>query len=75
MFVAGAGVEHDPNVRALYTYGFGTSAYKRLRYEAKFTANVHGASSAFVQRIQQAAAWRSKARRTTSPCSVAGTCT
>jgi hypothetical protein len=56
VFVAGAGVEHDPDVGALYTYGFGTSAYKRLRYEAKFAANLHGTSSVYAQRIERAAA-------------------
>jgi hypothetical protein len=54
VFVAGAGVDHDPDVQTLYTYGFGTSAFKRLRYEAKFTANVHGTSSAYSQRILRA---------------------
>jgi hypothetical protein len=54
VFVAGAQVDHDPNVQELYSYGFGTSAFKRLRYEAKFTVNVHGESSAYAQRITRA---------------------
>src|SRR5690606_28959247 len=34
VFVVNAEIERDPNVQELYSHGFGTSAFKRLRYEA-----------------------------------------
>ncbi len=54
VFVAGAQVEHEPHAQKLFDHGFGTSAFKRLRYEATFTINVHGESGAYARRITAA---------------------
>jgi hypothetical protein len=53
VLVVNGEIERAPKFRELYSYGFGKSAFERLSYEATFTANVHGESSAFAQHIAQ----------------------